>query len=267
MKPARDLYCGEHWRVILEIPDEIGDWRVEKWVASAGLGLIPIDREIESYGATFARSKEDSISRPTEEGRANEAAWWLALTGRSGQGRGPKSIADLAGADPSSPIIFAGSSSYIRPLSGDLQAASDQLSNPRHLFLASVSTTGDLISFRIPSSDKLIGLEEFGGTQLALNARLARWAILSAGTHNFDPDTMMAAAKRNNDRAPKRDRYKRNSMTIAELQDFIRDARQNNQLTTYTRLLRELRDSGRACEQKKFKALFNDEVMKERQSL
>lgn len=264
MKPARDLYCGEHWRVILEIPDEIGGWRVEKWVASAGLGLIPIDREIESYGATFARSKEDSISRPTEEGRAIEAAWWLSLTGRSGQGRGPKAIADLARANPSSPIIFAGSSSYIRPLSEDLQAASDQLTNGRHLFLASVSTSGELATFRIPSSDKLIGLEEFGGTQLALNARLARWVILGAGTHNFDPDKIMTAAQENDDRAPKRDRHKRNTMTISELQDFISNARQVNPLTTYSRLLRELRDSGRACEQNKFKALFNEEVRKER---
>jgi hypothetical protein len=263
VRPARDLYCGEHWSVVLDIPDEIDGWKVQKWVASAGLGLIPIDRKIESYGATFSRSQEDSISRPGEDGGSINADWWATLTTRAGQGQGPKTIADLARANPDAPIVFAGSSSYVRPLTLDLQAASAQLANPRHLFLASVSSAGGLANYRIPSSDKLIGLEEFGGTPLALNARLARWVILGAGTHEFDPDTIMATAQANDDRAPERTRHKRDPMTTAELQRFIRKARRVNPRATYTVLLRELRDSGRACEQKKFKALFNDEVSKE----
>lgn len=263
MRPARDLYCGEHWSVVLDIPDEIDGWKVEKWVASAGLGLIPIDQKIESYGATFSRSQEDSIARFGDDGPSVNTAWWSSLTARPGQGQGPKSITELARSNPGAPIVFAGSSSYVRPLAFDLQAASDQLTNPRHLFLASVSSAAGLADFRIPSSDKLIGLEEFGGTPLALNARLARWVILGASTHQFDPDAIKKAAKANDDRAPERPKYNRKKMTTAELQRFIRKARRVNPRTTYTVLLRELRESDRACEQKKFKALFNDEVSKE----
>ena len=48
-------------------------------------------------------------------------------------------------------------------------------------------------------------------------------------------------------------------MADQEVRAFVRDRLADDPQATHTRLLRELRDSGRACEQQRFAGLFRAE--------
>ena len=62
-RPAAELYAGDHWSVIRELPG-LGakdGLTVRLWVASAGYGLVPADAPLRSYAATFTPGHADSV--------------------------------------------------------------------------------------------------------------------------------------------------------------------------------------------------------------
>ena len=48
-RPAGDLYAGDHWKVVLEMPASAKELQVKLWVASAGYGLIEIGTLLKPY--------------------------------------------------------------------------------------------------------------------------------------------------------------------------------------------------------------------------
>ena len=69
--PAENLYMGEHWSVVRDIPRDAIDrgWKVRLWICSAGYGLIQPSTRIKSYQATFSPGTKDYVARgPTGHG-------------------------------------------------------------------------------------------------------------------------------------------------------------------------------------------------------
>ena len=112
---VRELYAGDHWRVVQELPALAREARLRPhlWVASAGYGLLPAGAAVRPYSATFGRSHADSIARGATGRESVEAhrQWWRALSEeRLPDSRAPRSLHHLV-----SPRAFAAPSVGVRP--------------------------------------------------------------------------------------------------------------------------------------------------------
>lgn len=236
-RPLRDLYKGEAWAQVgrLEKVARASGYKPRVVVASAGLGLRGIDYLSPAYGATFTRPHEDAVGTTTSAANA----WWHHLHDQDSQ-RPP-----LKG-----PMIWVLSRSYSAAIGQHLLAHAD---------------TSDLLVFggsdhigsvqRVPSDRSLRNV--LGGTANGLNLRMAtRWLELA------EPGELFAGATRGHwdawaaeSRRP--EVHGRTTLTDSAVLDFIRSLRNNDPGLTKTRALRQLRDAGYACEQRRFNTLFD----------
>jgi len=266
-QPARDLYAGDHWRVVKELPTLAAEARFHPrlWVASAGYGLIPADAPLRPYSATFARGHADSIvskadSRPT---RDVVRQWWLSLAREPGPAPGePRLVQDLARASPHARFLVVASPAYIAALEEDLALAARALRHPEHLLVISTpvaASRGVLAPQWVPSNARL--QSEFGGALSSLHARIARDVLVRARKEEgegagMDAPSVQGYYERLIHRSAPQKRFERTQMTDDEVMQFIaRESR--TERFSWSATLRRLRDSGRACEQQRFRRLFH----------
>jgi len=259
--PAIERYQGDHWTASLALvrKAECAGWDADLWVASAGYGLIPADAGIRAYAATFAGNHADSVCAgtshtPKEAGRK----WWSYLGRWLGPRPGcPRTLEALAAENPKASWLVLMSPTYLDAISADLIAARDLMANPDRLVIVS-GTPGpgslELVPHWIPALEICRGV--LGGGCSSLNARVAgylashyapkRW---SSAIIQEEMNLWMAGLE-------PLDRPSRRSITDKEALAFIRKRLREGASPSHTALLRELRKSGIACEQKRFRGLF-----------
>lgn len=251
--PALDLYAGEHWTIARHLCGEAEmPAKVDLWVCSAGYGLIPVDAPIAPYSATFVPGDPDSVP-------GGAAAWWAALGDWDGPAGGARSFVQLAAANPSARLVVVLSAAYLRACHHDIRQAADKLTDPVGLSIISAGTKHDrdLADFLLPADARL--QSALGGTLQALNIRAAEY-LLAVGL--VDHEEMNAGLERLLAEQPPPRHYDRRRATDAEVRHFIRDHLRAEPPPTHTRLLREFRDAGYACEQGRFAALFATENLR-----
>ena len=254
---ALDLYGGNYWSVIRGMAKNNDAFsHVRFWVISAGFGLIPIDRAICSYAATFSSSKPDSVL-PDKPSRFTHQEWWGGLSEWHKQQGNPIScIADLAKAYPSEPLIVALSPEYLTAVYRDLYTAREFLYNPNHLVIISSGSgkKGPLKNNFLPCDARMEHI--VGVSRMALNARIIHH-VLTANSINeinaVDLERKYSALLRD---LPSANYPVREVSTDKEVLSFIRESLQNGLPASSGRLLRIYRDSGKACEQSRFRGLF-----------
>ncbi|MEV4712623.1 hypothetical protein [Micromonospora sp. NPDC049374] len=251
---AASLYAGEHWAAARQLATSVRA-EAQLWVCSAGYGLIPATAQVRPYAATFTTREADSVGRRAAENRD----WWRGLSEWVGPEPGaPRSFYDLARTNPDDTIIAVLSDTYLRACSDDLRRAAGQVSDPQRLTIVGPAQAD-------PNLDELVvGVTALmrpavGGSLLALNVRVAQRLL---GLVNADPGTH----RRSHLRAlahelaatapPPAPRAHRERMTDDEVKAFIRPLAAAGP-TSATRLLRQLRDSGKSCEQGRFKQIFD----------
>lgn len=254
--PAIDLYCGDHWTIARDLPRVAATvgFAPHLWVASAGYGLVPAGAALRSYGATFASRHADSVV----EENGNASRWWNALSSLAGPVRtAPRSLAALA--SDGMKLLVVASSRYVAAMATDLLKAATVLSSPDDLLIV----TGDPRSLPeglhrncVPSVASLQAM--VGGSRLSLHARVARYLLQSAKEHHLVARAARSAILARIQTAPALIEYKRAALSDDEVRRFVAEELQKNPSATHTRLLRELRGSGRACEQGRFKQLFTE---------
>ena len=255
--PALDLYGGNYWSVIRGMAKNNDAFsNVRFWVISAGFGLIPIDRAICSYAATFSSSKLDSVL-PDKPSRFTHEEWWGGLSEWHKQQGNPIScIADLAKAYPSEPLIVALSPEYLTAVYRDLYTAREFLHNPNHLVIISSGSgkKGPLKNNFLPCDARMEHI--VGVSRMALNARIIHH-VLTANSINeinaVDLERKYSALLRD---LPSANYPVRDASTDEEVLSFIRESLKNGLPASSGRLLRIYRDSGKACEQSRFRGLF-----------
>jgi hypothetical protein len=259
----RSLYAGDHWSVAKNLgelakPSE----QILVWVISAGYGLLPLDALIQPYSATFSTRHPDTVVLPRVATKvdpaADKRAWWNALIKLDWDREKPISIADLSSEYPDSPLLIAASANYLHAVQDDLRIARELMDDKNLLAIMSAGTEslGDLTEHLIPSDARLQPL--VGGVLRSLNVRLLRHA-LATGRRN--PPTLATISRRFKtllDEAPERPKYDRTPMSDDEVRSFVKKAIGKSGTATQTGLLRELRDSGKACEQGRFRTLFKE---------
>ena len=244
------LYAGEHWDVVRQLSSNSSNRAVELWVCSAGYGLVPAEAPLRPYSATFSAGNADSVPD-------GAVAWWTALSSWEGPHGGPRSLTQLVADDPTARTILVLSPPYLRACRDDILEAAEALADRKSLSIISAGTKGDLElgEFLLPVDARLQHL--LGGTRQALNIRVAEH-LLAGGTTTHN--RMYASLTRLLAEQPAIPRYERRVVTDAQVSAFIRRRARADGNTTHTRLLREFRDSGYACEQARFASLFMEEM-------
>ena len=251
-KPARDLYGGEHWQLVLELEAALLEMgrAADLWVASAGYGLVSADTNLKPYSATFAPREPDSV--PPEDA----THWWTELCAASHA----KSLQTLVA--PADTLVVIASAKYLRAMLPDLQAARQTLTDPQQLIVFSGSQVPELSDSLVRVDSRVqVALQgetdrELRGTKQGLAARAA--LRLLSRTKTWPPTTTAiqnAYARLVSDvRPPKahdRERHDDDDVRAFIVAQLEQDARAG-----WTKLLREWRGRGQACEQKRFRNLY-----------
>jgi hypothetical protein len=265
---AEDLYAGDHWHVVRELPGvaEAAGYKPCLWVASAGYGLIRAESPVRPYSATFTRGHEDSVVRAEGQGlSATEVSqrWWKALGAHGGSTRALRSIHQVAAAEPRSSILVVASPSYVAALSEDLGLAAKTLDQPENLLIISGPSAsleaGELAPHWIPSNAYLQA--RMGGSRISLHARVARDILEEAKGHPLNAAKSRAHYQRIIQNSPPPRRYDRKPMTDDEVRAFINQV-VGEGVKSWSAGLRLLRSREQACEQSRFRRIFQE--MRER---
>lgn len=260
---AHDLYGGEHWVWSLKTRQalETRSRRVQLWVASAGYGLVSGDAQLKPYSATFAGGAPDSVTRELPSGWSRVdflAAWWSGLGGFKGPDSGaPRLVAELARADPSAAVVVVGSPDYVRALEPDLRLAARALATPSRLVIFSNHRLegGSLAENLVPVDERARAV--VGGTMQGLNARVAAHLLDGLSGHAVDVGLLRARFEQMVEHTSKPLKPQRPQIDDVVVVEFIRAELKKNPNARQTALLAELRRSGSACEQGRFRRLFH----------
>lgn len=263
--PAQDLYIGPYWSAVKAIPSTPRSLESRLWVASAGYGLVPAEAMLKPYSATFSTGQDDSIARAGEDASSWRRDWWQRLCCVRGPKReAARTLAELAGREPNALIVVLGSPSYVQALEADLIAAQTALREGELLIISGEPGPRSfaLRNAWLPSSAEL--LQRVGGALPALHARVA-----AAVVADVDRKGLSLAEVRNRwiavaERSTKPIMPTRTPGTDEEVKSFIRAALRADSRAKHSRLLREYRASGRACEQSRFRDLFQQVVAEAR---
>lgn len=242
-QPLETLYKGQQWTNSQQLARfaRSRGLHVSMLVASAGLGLRSVTDQAPSYGATFARGDADSVATTSFDARQ----WW----GRLDHG---ESVTGTAASSGRALLVL--SDIYADALHDDLvrlgRAGLDVL-------LVGGSRPVDGLERLAPRLDLR---SELGGSATSLNTRMAmRWLELlepgeplasSRARRAFDDWASEAAVVERYDRAP---------MSDDEVRSEVRALLSGDPSISASRALRQLRDGGRACEQRRFHRLFEQE--------
>ncbi len=259
--PVLDLYAGDHWHVARTIVTEalVHGRDARLWVCSAGHGLLHDRARVKPYSATFTPGQPDSItSVGASVARSELRHWWAGIIA-SRTGPEPRSLQELADREPSTPLLIVASQPYLEAMSDDLSAAVEALASRDLLSILSIGV--------LPSRLRKLGphlleadarLEtEVGGTRSALNVRVARSLLRAAdGKAEVTTSDLALILRRMAHGLPPPRVHDRRKMTDDEVRAYVIQARRDDPRVSKTQLLRALRESGAACEQVRFGALF-----------
>jgi hypothetical protein len=249
--PALDLYTGEHWHVARRLTEPDGP---TLWACSAGYGLVRADAPLRPYAATFSPGHADSVGADP----GTLSGWWGTLAGWRGPQPGtPRRLAEVAAADPTSTMLLALSPAYLRACADDVLAAADALASPDQLSVLCLGWNSDdgLAEYVVPADARL--QHALGGTRQALNTRLLAYLL----THHKGA-LLRPALRRTTSKLlaelPAIPTYERRPRSDAQVRAFITRRCRTEPNASCTRLLREYRDSGNACEQNRFRRLYDN---------
>jgi hypothetical protein len=247
---ADHLYLGEHWKVSRGLCSLPTGNRVRLWVCSAGYGLIPAGALVRPYAATFS-GQVDRVPGGSEGARD----WWQALAAWEGPApEQPRTIRLLAARDPSAYFMVVLSSPYLDACRDDIAAAATTVTNSQRFMVISAGArhSGPLANLMVPADARLQAF--MGGTRQALNARIADH-LLSEGIGERAQACQHLAqllAKQ-----PPISRYERKQLSDREVREMISHRLTQVPGMSASKMLRELRDAGFACEQSRFARLHH----------
>jgi len=249
---AVDLYAGEHWSVArglpaLHRPGEV----IHLWACSAGYGLIPAEAPVKPYHATLTPGQADSVP-------GTAASWWSRLSEWPGPApEHPRTIRALVAGEPTATFMFVLSKSYLRACGADITSARESIADLDRFFVVSAGARpeGDLAASMVPADARLQA--HFSGTRRALNARIGAH-LLGEGIRRKEEASahlaQLLAAQ------PPLARYDRKKQSDREILDIIAGRLAQAPGISANRLLREFRDAGLACEQRRFSQLYREVV-------
>ena len=251
---ARDLYCGDGWVQALKAYEvlEGKGVSVQFWIASAGLGLISAETHVPQYSATFSPDSEDSISRSQEECRD----WWKKLAEHRRSLGEPGTLQNLATANKDAVFLISLSATYLRILKDDLIAARSLVNDPDQFLIISAGTNSipDLGVSLLPVDARFES--KLGGARHTVNNRVASFIAEKFDANKLNASHVSSKLTEISSKLPQLRQFSRVSLTDSQVLKKIAGIRKKKPDCSPSTALRLLRDSGNACERKRFHRLF-----------
>jgi hypothetical protein len=259
--PVRELYSGDHWSIARDLEGLSNSFRqIRVWVVSAGYGLIRLQDSIKPYSVTFSRPHPDSVtSLPKQDAQPAPAAdWWEELTQKDLNHPAPSSVRHLARGFPNDCLLVVASETYLRAIQNDLERALGEVNDPSFLAIISSGTRslGSLTGQLVSCDARLQGT--VGGVRRSLNVRLAQKILKETPRALPTFPVLQKKFQKLLATAPELPRYDRQVLSDDEVKRWIRLQLKRNPTASHTPLLRQLRAEGNACEQKRFRTLFQE---------
>jgi hypothetical protein len=259
---AASLYAGDHWQIAAGLPAAAASCGVKAqlWVLSAGYGLIAGSARVAPYSATFSVGHPDEVlNRFSDRNASTVRDWWASLSQWPGpQANAPRTITDLVVRNPRTPIVVVASPKYLAAIQDDLLAARSVLADPATLIVVSAGARG-----RGPLAESMIDCSArlqaaLGGSLMSLNARVARSIIERGPTYPWTVGRFQRLLEELPMDESAGRASARKAVTDEDVRLFVRKALRANPRARHTMLLREYREAGYACEQKRFGRLFKE---------
>jgi hypothetical protein len=194
--------------------------------------------------------------RPADGGRREALKLWWSLLGRRSGRQIPSTIAELAQGDPKANYLVIASGSYVDAISEDLVEAAARLRHPERLVIVSGrdAAVAGLDSNIVPAGEAL--LSRVGGGRTSLHSRVALDLLLSLERPELQARGARERYAALTSAAPPVRHFNREPKSDSDVTNFIARALRRDPSVTHTRLLREFRTQGMACEQGRFRQLF-----------
>ena len=247
--PALELYQGDHWSVARSISH-----LTELWVVSAGYGLVPASTRMVPYGATFTGGHADTVTLASRGRKLSDErqTWWEGLRQHFGAER--PTVSELC-ADGASVVVVA-TAPYLEAMAKEILEADHAGGS---IVIASTSPApAALEHLRLPASGRLRTV--LGGSMQSVNVRLGRYVIEKLGPSSVTLEAARRVTAALIESSPELTVYEREQVSDQWVLAFIAESRSAEPDASHTRLLRQLRDAGRACEQRRFRSLFQSVV-------
>jgi len=258
--PAIDLYQGPAWYwVRTAFSTLLGKSpATELWIVSAGLGLIPCDLQVPPYSATFAFGDPNSVARNV----AGNREWWERLSTKKAEQGDCGSIKRLAERNPHSRFLIGLSAAYLKVVLPELVEAKMRLTDPGNLIVvcAGAGKVPELGDSVLPVDARFEN--KFGVTRMALNARMLAHIAETVPIDSIEAATIGSVLAAEATSLPPPRKSERVRLTDDAIHDFIRRNLETNRHASASQILKELRASGYACEQKRLSQLFKQKANK-----
>jgi hypothetical protein len=256
--PARDCYAGDAWSQVVAA-EKSSRGPSELWVVSAGLGIISADFRIPNYSATFISNSIDSVGTSHEA----RSQWWELVCDWRRKVCGVGSITDLAEKNPKSIFLIALSSAYLAVVKNDLLLARSVLESPDNLVIISAGTRSmpEMGYSLLPIDARFENL--VGGARATLNSRMLRYIVENFDIRKCNARKITKSLNITATELEKPKLFDRERLDDVEIAEFIHKQSKLVNSTSASALLRILRDSGAACEQKRFHRIYRSIHLKQ----
>jgi|GEM_PF-6080498 len=249
--PAMVLYKGGYWSLIRKILTVQSSWKT--LIVSAGLGLVQDTDFIPGYEATFSTNQLDSIPSHQE----GSSLWFDGIGGT-------RRFTEYFEQQSDPLLIVVLSHPYLKAIQLCLDWYIDRFGTDALIVLSTESTKRafpDFIKSWIVLNEKMV--HETGGVVGTLNASVLLWYVSQIGEESISHASMTERIALLSERTASKEsliQKNRTPQTIKQVKQWIsrwvQQSLNQNQSIAKTRALREYRQEGFACEQKKFGRLF-----------
>lgn len=259
----RSVYVGDHWSTVRRIADNHPS--IQIFVCSAGYGLLTLDNQIKSYSATFSPRQQDSVTKTQGKGKQNEsnALWWELLTDwRNPQNIEGLSITRIATTWPTVPILMVASEVYLNAIGLDMKNGQSFLQTSNLLSILSTGTNNkSLFKDNLLATSAKLG-QLFGSVTLnSLNVRLAEKLLTTIPVEQIRFETLQEQINAWQNQLQPLPAIRRRKLEDREIDHWIRNQlEQMPEAHSSSKLLRLLRASDRACEQQRFRQLYESVI-------
>lgn len=253
---ARDLYCGRAFREAMDATELLN---ANLKVISAGLGIVDQDQEIPSYSATVTPGYPDSILKRIPFGTASSSDWWYALQSEL---PGVRGFRDEVKESRASLVLIALTEKYAEMIQSDLEDLDAEEIARLRVFGAGIAKhlPERLVPTVMPYDERFDGPQSpRPGTMSDFAPRALRHfadLLHSGQVLGEDLEADRSELERHMTGWLPREIPVRAKLSDDEVIEFI-DASWEETGGRSQVTLRLLRDSGHACEQKRFRDLFH----------
>ena len=248
--PARDLYAGDYWRRIIDSESTL-EGKCSLWVISAGIGLIHADTQIPNYSATFVEKNENSVAQDV----SGKIAWWQLLINWRRKKSGIGTISDLARQNPDAVFLVVISATYLSVIMDDLLKLRQILSSADNLIIicSGLRKNKNLGNSLLPLDARFQTL--VGGARSSLNSRIVLHIIKKFKNKKITAKSLRSYLLGVEKTLTSLVKYDRKKMSDNDLVDFIKKE-STEKKPSASSLLKKLRNTGSACEQKRFVNIY-----------